>query len=104
MEVAGQRQPCLPLAHLHRSVLQDPANLGNPLLKPESARSFEGGPEWNLGGRVSAEATVFHRQERNDIDYVRSSRPTLAGDQHRQPKFHWGRSRVALPLAQIATA
>jgi outer membrane cobalamin receptor len=51
----------------------DPANLGNPLLKPESAWSFEGGPEWNLGGRVSAEATAFHRRERNDIDYVRSS-------------------------------
>lgn len=51
----------------------DPANLGNPLLKPESAWSFEGGPEWNLGGRLSAEATVFHRRERNDIDYVRSS-------------------------------
>jgi outer membrane cobalamin receptor len=51
----------------------DPANLGNPLLKPESAWSFEGGPEWNLGGRVSFETTVFHRRERNDIDYVRSS-------------------------------
>ena len=51
----------------------DPANIGNPLLKPESAWSFEGGPEWNVGGRVSAEATVFHRRERNDIDYVRSS-------------------------------
>lgn len=31
----------------------DPANLGNPLLKPESAWSFEGGPEWNPGGKVS---------------------------------------------------
>jgi outer membrane cobalamin receptor len=55
---------------------RDPANIGNPLLKPESAWSFEGGPEWNVGGRVSAEATVFHRRERNDIDYVRSSLDT----------------------------
>jgi outer membrane cobalamin receptor len=51
----------------------DPANLGNPLLKPESAWSFEGGPEWNLGGAVTAEVTAFHRRERNDIDYVRAS-------------------------------
>jgi outer membrane cobalamin receptor len=51
----------------------DPANIGDPLLKPESAWSFEGGPEWNVGGWVSADVTVFHRQERNDIDYVRSS-------------------------------
>ncbi len=52
---------------------RDPANIGNPLLQPESAWSFEGGPEWNLGGPVSAEVTAFHRRERNDIDYVRSS-------------------------------
>jgi len=51
----------------------DPANLGNPLLKAESAWDFEGGPEWNPGGRVSLQATVFHRREHNDIDYVRSS-------------------------------
>ena len=51
----------------------DPANLGNPLLKPESAWSFEGGLEWNTGGAVTAEVTAFHRRERNDIDYVRAS-------------------------------
>jgi len=51
----------------------DPANLGNPLLKPESAWSFEGGPEWNPAGRVSAQVTAFRRLDRNDIDYVRSS-------------------------------
>jgi iron complex outermembrane recepter protein len=51
----------------------DPANQGNPLLKPESAWDFEGGPEWNAGKRVTAELTVFNRRERNDIDYVRQS-------------------------------
>jgi outer membrane cobalamin receptor len=51
----------------------DPANLGNPMLKPESAWSFEGGPEWNLGGRCSAELTVFRRLDRDDIDYVKYS-------------------------------
>lgn len=51
----------------------DPANLGNPLLKPESAWNFEGGPECNPGGRISAQLTVFHRKERNNIDYVKHS-------------------------------
>jgi outer membrane cobalamin receptor len=51
----------------------DPANRGNPALKPESGWSFEGGPQWNSGGRVSAELTFFRRLERNDIDYIKSS-------------------------------
>jgi iron complex outermembrane receptor protein len=51
----------------------DPANIGNPLLKPESAWDFEGGPEWNPGGRISAQLTAFSRQDHNDIDYVRRS-------------------------------
>jgi len=36
----------------------------------ESAWSFEGGPEWNPGGRISAQLTAFHRRDHNDIDYV----------------------------------
>jgi iron complex outermembrane receptor protein len=51
----------------------DPANRGNPLLKPESGWEFEGGPQWNPGGRSSAELTVFRRLERNDIDYIKTS-------------------------------
>ena len=51
----------------------DPANLGNPLLRPESAWSFEAGPEWNPGGRISASVTAFNRQEWDDIDYVKYS-------------------------------
>jgi iron complex outermembrane receptor protein len=49
----------------------DPANLGNPLLKPESAWGFEGGPEWNNGGMVSLSLTVFQRRVRDGIDYVK---------------------------------
>jgi iron complex outermembrane recepter protein len=51
----------------------DPDNLGNPNLQPETAWSYEGGVLWDQGGRYKAEATVFERRERNDIDYVRSS-------------------------------
>jgi outer membrane cobalamin receptor len=50
----------------------DPANLGNPALKPESAWDFEFGPQWNAGGRLSAELTFFRRLEHNDIDYIKS--------------------------------
>jgi len=49
----------------------DPANLGNPNLKPESAWSYEGGAQINVG-RHSGDVILFHRRERNDIDYVRS--------------------------------
>jgi iron complex outermembrane receptor protein len=49
----------------------DPANLGNPLLKPESAWGFEGGPEWNSGGAVSLSLTAFQRRVRDGIDYVK---------------------------------
>ncbi|MGH9529150.1 MAG: TonB-dependent receptor plug domain-containing protein, partial [Terriglobales bacterium] len=50
----------------------DPANLGNPSLKPETAWSYEGGLVWDQGGLYKAEVTVFERREKNDIDYVRS--------------------------------
>ncbi len=51
----------------------DPANRGNPSLKPESGWDFEFGPQWNSGGHVSAELTFFRRLEHNDIDYIKSS-------------------------------
>jgi iron complex outermembrane recepter protein len=50
----------------------DPANLGNPNLKPESAWSYESGVQINVG-RHSGDLVAFHRRERNDIDYVRAS-------------------------------
>jgi iron complex outermembrane receptor protein len=49
----------------------DPANVGNPNLLPESAWSYEGGIDWNSGGRLSLTATGFRRNERNGIDYVK---------------------------------
>jgi iron complex outermembrane receptor protein len=48
----------------------DPANVGNPLLKPESAWSFDAGADWNPTGRVSAGLTFFQRWDHNLIDYV----------------------------------
>ena len=48
----------------------DPANQGNPNLKPESGWSYEGGLVWNPGGRWKAEATVFNSRQFNVIDYV----------------------------------
>lgn len=51
----------------------DPANLGNPNLKPEKAWSYEGGIVWKVRDSISTEMTLFARRERNGIDYVRSS-------------------------------
>ncbi|ABF41072.1 TonB-dependent receptor [Candidatus Koribacter versatilis Ellin345] len=49
----------------------DPANAGNPNLRPESAWSYEGGVDWNAGGKIALTATVFHRREHDGIDYVK---------------------------------
>ena len=49
----------------------DPANLGNPLLKPESAWDYEAGLEWRPAGRFTAQVTVFQRRDHDDIDYVK---------------------------------
>jgi iron complex outermembrane receptor protein len=51
----------------------DPANAGSPDLRPERAWSYESGIDWNPGVRVRASATLFHRRERDVIDYVRRS-------------------------------
>lgn len=52
---------------------RDPANAGNPLLRPESAWNFEGGLDVNAGRSWRGAVTVFQRRERDGIDYVRSS-------------------------------
>ena len=49
----------------------DPANVGNPNLRPEKAWGYEGGVEWNGWERLSGSATLFHRREHDVIDYVR---------------------------------
>jgi len=51
----------------------DPANRGNPNLRPETAWGYEAGLDWNSGSRVEVGATLFHRRERDVIDYVRSA-------------------------------
>jgi iron complex outermembrane receptor protein len=48
----------------------DPATVGNPNLMPESAWSYEGGVEWDRGGRVRAGVTIFQRRDHNVIDYA----------------------------------
>jgi len=52
---------------------QDPANLGNPHLRPEREGTYEGGVDWNPSSRVRGAVTVFQRRERDGIDYERSS-------------------------------
>lgn len=51
----------------------DPRNIGSPGLRPERAWSYEGGIDFNAGGRVRAGLTVFQRRERDGIDYVRAT-------------------------------
>jgi iron complex outermembrane receptor protein len=50
----------------------DPANRGNPNLKPESAWNYEGGSQITVRG-ATLDLTIFHRREKNDIDYVRTT-------------------------------
>ncbi|MBV9268153.1 MAG: TonB-dependent receptor [Acidobacteriaceae bacterium] len=51
----------------------DPANLGNPNLKPEKAWNYEGGIDWYPRDRWRFSGTVFERRERDDIDYIRAN-------------------------------
>jgi iron complex outermembrane receptor protein len=51
----------------------DPANVGNPNLKPERAVDYEGGLDWNPHPHWRGAFTVFQRRDRNDIDYVRAN-------------------------------
>ena len=51
----------------------DPANLGNPNLRPERAWTYEGGVDWVPNSRWRGDVTVFQRRERDGIDYWRAS-------------------------------
>ena len=51
----------------------DPANIGSPYLKPETAWGYDAGIEWSNNGRIRAGAGFFATRERNGIDFVRSS-------------------------------
>ncbi|HZD76655.1 MAG TPA: TonB-dependent receptor [Acidobacteriaceae bacterium] len=51
----------------------DPATVGNPLLKPETSWSYEGGLTWTPSGRASLELTGFQNRLGNSIDYIKPS-------------------------------
>ena len=50
----------------------DPANIGSPTLRPERAWTYESGVDWSPTAKVRGEVTVFHRRERDGIDYYRT--------------------------------
>jgi iron complex outermembrane receptor protein len=52
---------------------RDPANVGNPLLRPERAWSFEGGLDYQLATQTRFSLTTFQRREKDGIDFVRTS-------------------------------
>jgi iron complex outermembrane receptor protein len=49
----------------------DPATIGNPNLKPESAWSGEAGADWTPSSRVTFSATGFYSRQHDTIDYLR---------------------------------
>ena len=51
----------------------DPATIGNPNLKPESAWSGEAGADWTPFSRFSLSATGFYNRQHDTIDYVRAA-------------------------------
>lgn len=52
---------------------RDPANEGNPQLRPERAWNFESGVQWASIDSLRVEVTVFQRREIDGIDYVRQT-------------------------------
>jgi vitamin B12 transporter len=52
---------------------RDPATIGNPNLKPESAWNFEAGLDWFPIDNLAWTTTVFYSRQRNTIDYTRVS-------------------------------
>jgi len=51
----------------------DPANRGNPNLKPESATSYEAGLDAYFRPNLHSSVTEFQRRDTNVIDYVRAT-------------------------------
>jgi iron complex outermembrane receptor protein len=49
----------------------DPATIGNPNLKPESAWSVEAGADWAPSSRFSLSSTGFYSRQNYTIDYLR---------------------------------
>ena len=57
----------------------DPANLGNPNLRPERAWTYETGVDWVPSARLRGGLTVFERRERDGIDYYRTVSHATSG-------------------------
>jgi iron complex outermembrane receptor protein len=51
----------------------DPATVGNPNLKPESAWSGEAGADWVASSRLMLSATGFYNRQHDTIDYVKGT-------------------------------
>ena len=51
----------------------DPATLGNPKLKPESAWSGDAGADWTPSSKLMLSATGFYSRQHDTIDYVKSA-------------------------------
>lgn len=83
----------------------DPANLGNPNLKPEQSWNYEGGLDWYPHEHWEVSGTVFERRERNGIDYVRANPQSIWQamnfDRVNFTGFE-GELAVTLPYSQIA--
>jgi len=52
---------------------RDPATLGNPNLKPESAWSSDFGADWAPSAKLMLSATGFYSAQHDTIDYVRAA-------------------------------
>ncbi len=66
----------------------DPANKGNPNLKPESATSYEAGADAWFRANLHSSITVFQRRDTDVIDYVRAS-PTDVWQATNFDKLHF---------------
>jgi outer membrane cobalamin receptor len=53
----------------------DPATVGNPNLKPESAWSGNAGADWNASTKLTLSFGGFYSQQHDTIDYVKTSAP-----------------------------
>ncbi len=79
----------------------DPADLGNPNLKPESATSYEGGIDSYVSRKLHAAVTVFHRRDSNEIDYVRPN-PTAIWQATNFDKLHFTGVEASTDFAPVA--
>ena len=82
---------------------RDPANEGNPLLRPERAWSFEGGLDLGPVG-----VTVFQRREKDGIDFVRTSPASIWRATNFQAlnftgvEAHWRRTIARVHRVELA--